>query len=82
MKRHRGYMALDPKGLEILGATFKQACEGVEAEHQPADEKDLSALRLRIAKLVLELSWDGQLSPDQVIATAVRIIREESEPVA
>lgn len=81
MKRHRGHIALGPEGLELLGATFERARAMLEADLDTTDEKKLGAVRLRLALLVLDLARDGQLGPEQIIATAVRVIREENEPV-
>lgn len=79
MKRYRRSIALGPEELDLLGATFERARKLVESDRGSADQGELGAIRLRLASLVLDLARDGQLSPDQIVSTAVRVIREEDD---
>jgi hypothetical protein len=65
-------MVFDPTELRIVSTVFDEAWEALRTKHE--DAMSLAEIRLRLASLVLRLASDPQLGPQQIKATALRIL--------
>lgn len=70
-------IALDPAELRELSAAFDSAWSVLKGDIP--DSRGAGEARTRLALIVLDLAKLGQLGPDQMSASAVRIYREEQD---
>ena len=64
-----------PDNLRMLREVFDAAWACVAADFGDHPDR-IEATRIRLATIILELAEDGQLGPDQITRTALRLIRQ------
>jgi len=71
-------MVFGPLELRTLGLIFDEAWEAMSTKHP---NLAVEPARLRLASMVLHLARDHQLGPDQIKATALRLLRHDDQPL-
>ena len=72
-------MVFDPAELTTLGTIFDETWDALTAE-RPADA--VEPRRIRLASIVLHLARDHQLGPNQIKATAFRLLSHDEPAFA
>jgi hypothetical protein len=70
-------ITLEPDDLRVLGTAFDEAWADLAPDFAQMEDRSVAGARMKLARIMLELTNLRQLSGEELKRTAVRIFREE-----